>query len=96
VARSSRFWRSLFAGFSRARRTADDGPGRMQVPARAGTGQRGSHDAAAGRFIGIEEVTAALPWAAAGQASGVMLRKIWSKIAAHCSRAVAGSSVPAT
>lgn len=33
---------------------------------------------------------------AASQASGVMLRKIWSKIAAHCSRAAGGSSARAT
>jgi hypothetical protein len=67
---------------------AGSGPGRHRAYR--------SHDAAARRFIGIEEVTAALPRAAAGQASGVMLRKIRSKIAAHCSRAVAGSSVLAT
>jgi hypothetical protein len=33
---------------------------------------------------------------AASQASGVMLRTIWSKIAAHCSRAAGGSSARAT
>src|SRR5215469_18249188 len=39
---------------------------RMQVPARAGTGQMGSHDVAARRFIVIEAVGGGAARAAAG------------------------------
>jgi hypothetical protein len=77
-------------------RNAYNSSGWMQVPVREGTEQTGSHDVAAARFIVIEAVTAALPCAAVGQASGMMLHMIRSKIAVHSSRAAAGSSVPAT